>query len=162
MREIVKLSNGTEIYFSKGTFDHWGVFVKLQNGVTYMPKDKEYFLFFQNLSKKYNKNIVYEDFIDIYKKVTDNAEKKVLEIIKKKSEKYLTDSLDAELNFIVIYFAMISERNGAKKYLPLKERIKHLGFYQAVIEDISVDEAATFSVGKKAHELIKICENKGI
>jgi hypothetical protein len=78
------------------------------------------------LSLKYSKEIVYDDFISIYKKVSNKIELQVLEDIRNICDKYGVNKKETVLNFVVIYAAMVAERN--KKYTVLKERIKHLGF----------------------------------
>ena len=153
MKEITTLQDNTLIYFDKGRFDDWCVYVKEPNENVYIPLDKNYFSFFKNLSLKYSKEIVYDDFISIYKKVSNKIELQVLEDIRNICDKYGVNKKETVLNFVVIYAAMVAERN--KKYTVLKERIKHLGFYQVIIEGMTPIEASNFSKGLKAKEIIK-------
>ena len=160
MNIISTLDNGTTIFFDKGRFDYWCVYVKTKNEKIYIPLDKDYFLFFQKLSKEYSTEKVYNDFLSIYTTVSNSIKKDTLKMIKKISNTYKKNIQEIELNFIVIYSAMVSERN--KKNTILKEKIKHLGFYQTVIEGLSPDKAAVFSKGMKAQEILQICVSKGI
>ena len=160
MKLITTLSDKTIIYYEKGRFDNWCVYVKKTDGYRYIPKDVEYFAFFSNLTKEFDKSKIYSDFLIIYKKIDNNISDNVLKIIKKISEKYKDKKNFVELNFVIIYAAMVAERN--KKNTILKERIKHLGFYQVVLECMSPLKAANFSKGLKAKEIINICIKKGI
>ncbi len=160
MNIISTLDNGTKIFFDKGRFDLWCVYVKTKNDKVFIPLDKDYFLFFQKLSNEYSSEKVYNDFLLIYKTVSNSINNDTLKMIKKISNTYKKNIQEIELNFIIIYSAMVSERN--KKNTILKERIKHLGFYQTVIEGLSPEKAAIFSKGMKAPEILQICASKGI
>ena len=52
MKLITTLSDKTIIYYEKGRFDNWCVYVKKTDGYRYIPKDVEYFAFFSNLTKR--------------------------------------------------------------------------------------------------------------
>ncbi|MDC0215950.1 hypothetical protein OAJ75_02535 [Candidatus Pelagibacter sp.] len=160
MNIICILDNGTKIFFDKGRFDSWCVYVKTKNDKVYIPLDKDYFLFFQKLSKEYSIEKVYDDFLSIYKAVSNSINNDTLKMIKKISNTYKKNIQEIELNFIIIYSAMVSERN--KKNTILKEKIKHLGFYQTVVEGFLAEKAAVFSKGMKASEILQICKSKGI
>ncbi len=160
MNIICTLDNGTVIFFDKGRFDSWCVYVKTKNDKVYIPLDKDYFLFFQKLAKEYSSAKVYDDFLSIYKTVSNSINDGTLKKIKKISNTYKKNIQEIELNFIIIYSAMVSERN--KKNTILKEKIKHLGFYQTVVEGFPPEKAAVFSKGLKAPEILQICTSKGI
>ena len=55
---------------------------------------------------------------------------------------------------------MIAEEN--KKNAILGKKIKGLAMYQIMIENFSAKEAANYSKGKKAFELLKECNAIGI
>ena len=61
--------------------------------------------------------------------------------------------------FTVIYAAMVAEEN--KAYTILKKRIKRLGMYQLLVLRWSIEEATTFSKGKKWKELDSIMTGFG-
>ena len=54
---------------------------------------------------------------------------------------------------------MIAEENKSKAIL--KKRIKRLGMYQTLIQQLPAMEAAVFSKGKKWQVLDKICRELG-
>ena len=56
-----------------------------------------------------------------------------------------------EIWFTIIYAAMIAEENKANAIL--KKRIKRLGMYQVLIQNMKPEEAAQFSRGKSASSL---------
>ena len=59
----------------------------------------------------------------------------------------------------VLYAGMIAEEN--KKNAILKKRIKRLGMYQVLIEQMPPEQAAVFSKGKKWKELDQLMATKG-
>ena len=80
--------------------------------------------------------------------------------IEKFSSHYKNDAIDFEKWFTVIYLGMIAEEN--KKNAILGKKIKGLAMYQIMIENFSAKEAANYSKGKKAFELLKECNAIGI
>lgn len=157
---IQKIDINTKIIFDKGSFDDWCVYIKQGEKKT-APKDIEYFNFFVNIAERYKTEKVYSDFVKIYNLVSEKIEKKVLDLIINfaKNDYEKVDSKEVAINFIVIYAGMVAERN--KKYAVLKERIKRLGMHQILILKMSPHIAANFSKGKKAKDLIVICEKLG-
>ena len=157
MQLINKIGHNT-IFFDRGRFDNWCVYLK-NNKSTSVPKDVDYFKFFQKLSKKYGKDMVYNDFLKIYNKVSSQIDNNILSLIFNISRGYSNDDLiEVEINFNIIYASMVAERN--KKYAVLKEKIKRLGFHQVVVENIDPTIAANYSKGKKAKDLLDICSEK--
>ena len=59
----------------------------------------------------------------------------------------------------MIYLGMVAEENKAGAVL--KKRIKRLGMYQILFDNMSAYEAANFSRGKKVAELDPLCSSKG-
>ena len=159
MKIIQKIDKNTLIFYDKGSFDNWCVFIQDINGKR-APLDKDYFNFFSDLTYKYSSKRIYEEFVSIYTKVTDELKQDVLDFIIDLAKKYPAP-LDREvaINFIVIYAGMIAERN--KDGAILKERIKRLGMHQVLIEKMPVHEAANWSKGKNWRELDVVCKSKG-
>ena len=69
MRKI-RLKDGTRIWFGKGNFDDWCVFVK-EKGEIKCYTDKDYFNVIKSLSKIYGAKMVYDDFKTIYFSVNE-------------------------------------------------------------------------------------------
>jgi len=159
-RSIKIISSDIEIFYDRGSFDEWCVYINNQ-GIKTAPKDIEYFKFFIELGKSYSNQKVYNDYIKIYNLVSQKIEKKVLDLIIDISKNNYDAVLSKEvtINFTVIYAGMVSERN--KKFTVLKERIKRLGMYQILVLNFSAEVAANYSKGKKAKELDIICKKYG-
>ena len=155
MRDALKLENDTVVFFDRGKFDDWCVYVQEEGNNKWAPRDPEYFAYFQEVASRYGKEKVYDDFVQIYSAVGDSVDSKTTNLILEISNSYEEqDRLLVQLNFSVMYFGMIAERN--KRYAVLKERIKRLGFHQVIVEGMEPAVAANFSRGKKAKELIEI------
>lgn len=160
MKVIKQIGNRYTIGYDRGSFDDWCVYVVEPNGRKFAPRDVQYFSFFQKLANEFTRERVYADFISIYDAVTGVIETATLEQITSISKAYGSKIADeVEMNFTVIYAGMVAERN--KKGTILKERIKRLGFHQAVIDGESPSYAANFSRGKRAKEIASVCESKG-
>lgn len=158
-RLIQKIDKDTSVVFDSGRFDNWCVYIKTPYGRK-PPLDTEYLNFFRSLANDFETERVYGEFVEIYKVVTNSVDKNVLNKIIQIAKEY-PSSIDRNvaLNFVVIYAAMIAERN--KKNAILRERIKRLGMHQVLLENMPVSEAANFSRGIKARDLDKICSEKG-
>jgi hypothetical protein len=66
---------------------------------------------------------------------------------------------EADIWFTVIYAGMIAEENKANAVL--KKRIKRLGMYQLMIQNINPEVAANFSKGKNWRELDVLMKQYG-
>jgi len=150
--------NGGFIEFDSGCFDGWCVFVTIPGNKRFAPTDVQYFSRLKKLSEKFGPQKIYDDFVVIYNRTTKNVDSKVFELIAVLSRFYETDALEMELWLNVIYAGMIAEEN--KENAILKKRIKRLGIHQVLIDEISPEEAAVFSKGKKWKELDEIMRLK--
>jgi len=150
--------NGGFIEFDSGCFDGWCVFVTIPGNKRFAPTDVQYFSRLKKLSEKFGPQKIYDDFVVIYNRTTKNVDSKVFELIAVLSRFYETDALEMELWLNVIYAGMIAEEN--KENAILKKRIKRLGIHQVLIDEISLEEAAVFSKGKKWKELDEIMRLK--
>jgi len=157
---VKKLKNGKSVVFDQGRFDNWCVYVVSSNDSRFAPLDNQYFSELLEISKKYSKNKVYNDFVKIYDKTTAAIDKEVIELIEKISYTYnIEDQPIVEKWFTVIYAGMIAEEN--KERTILKKRIKRLGMHQVLIDNLAPNIAANFSKGKKWRELDAIMKKKG-
>jgi len=150
--------NGGFIEFDSGCFDGWCVFVTTPGNKRFAPTDVQYFSRLKKLSEKFGPQKIYDDFVVIYNRTTKNVDSKVFELIAVLSRFYETDALEMELWLNVIYAGMIAEEN--KENAILKKRIKRLGIHQVLIDEISPEEAAVFSKGRKWKELDEIMRLK--
>ncbi|RHJ78127.1 hypothetical protein [Parabacteroides sp. AM08-6] len=156
---ITTFSDGSKLEYDKGAFDEWCVYLTRPNVTRYAPKDFQYFQRLANYGAKYGFDILYNDYVEIYNLTTKEIEETVLEKIKEITNKYGEDALNVAIDFTIIYMGMIAEEN--KKGTKLGKRIKRLGIYQVLKEQMHYNKAANFSKGKKWRELNDICLSKG-
>lgn len=161
MRLIKNLINNRKVIFDQGKFDDWCVYVVESNGTKKAPYDVDYFTDLQNVSRLYPQHKVYNDFLEIYTKTNHTINMDVLGFINNIVFSYQPQHRAMiEQWFTVIYAGMIAEEN--KKFAILKKRIKHLGMYQILIQNLQPEFAAKFSYGKKWRELDTIMTPLGI
>lgn len=158
---ITSLDDGTIIERDRGSFDDYCVYVTRNNGKRYAPRDTEYFSFFIEKSRQYTPEKIYMDFVSIYEQTSAILNYDVIEEIKTGlcCDYDDSDRLDFILWYIVIYLGMVAEEN--KRYAILKKRVKRLGMYQILFENMTASQAANFSRGRKVAELEPICKKNG-
>lgn len=159
MTTIQTFDDGSVITFENGSFDSWCVFLKRPGQTKYAPTDRQYFSKLQQLGEIHGHQRLYGDFLKFYALTSVNIDPYVLNLIRQLSSAYITDSLEIEILFTIIYAGMIAEEN--KQFAILKKRIKRLGMHQTLIELKPPEFAASFSKGRKWQELDQICKTKG-
>lgn len=161
VRPFCNLSTGWKIGFGRGTFDDWCIYFESLSGVTYFPRDSEYFTTLKIVSELYDAREVYKDFLAIYEQVDSSPEANQLFVqsIKLMSEKYGDFAYRMENVYGILYAGMIAEEQKANKVLG--KRIKRLGVYQLLFDGFTPLEAANFSRGKKAKDLDIECRSRG-
>lgn len=158
--EIISFEDGTIIEQGRGRFDDYCVYLTRPGQGKHAPKDAEYFSFFIEKSRKYSSEKIYDDYVSIYEKTTNQIDYKIFEEIEEISMSYdEEDKLDFYVWYSVIYLGMVAEERRERAVL--KKRIKRLGMYQILFERMSAVEAATFSMGKKVAELSPLCSERG-
>lgn len=161
MKIVKKLKNNRKVIFDKGNFDDWCVYIVEKNGTRRAPFDVDYFSDLQSLNYKYMNHKIYKDFMKIYEATGNTIDQRVIEIINELIEGYEEeDRVLAEQCFTVLYAGMIAEEN--KKCTILKKRIKHLGVYQILVQNLKPEVAANFSRHRKWRELDRIMREIGI
>ncbi|MDX1903491.1 MAG: hypothetical protein SFU27_04975 [Thermonemataceae bacterium] len=159
-RLIKNLANNRKVVFDTGKFDDWCVYVVESNNTKKAPFDTEYFSDLKQLSSKYPKDKIYDDFVLIYDKTNTVIDNTVLALIDKIVATYNEDDQTIiEQWFSVIYAGMIAEEN--KQNAILKKRIKRLGMHQTLKLDYSPQVAANFSKGKGWRDLDAIMRPLG-
>jgi hypothetical protein len=159
MSIIYSSETGAKIYFARGKFDSWCVFLERPAAKAYAPLDTEYFTFFKQLAKAYSPTEVYESFQKIYALTSAVLNPTVAKVIRAESLKYGFAASDAEIWLAVIYGGMVAEENKANAIL--KKRIKHLGLHQVLFQKLTVNEAASWSRGRKWREIDAECKRFG-
>jgi hypothetical protein len=153
MGTLVKnLSDSRQVIFDTGGFDDWCVYILESNGYRKAPRDIEYFADFQQISNHYPQDKVYQDFIAIYDRTTNEISPKTLDTIDERVNTYQPEHQKLMEQWLsVIYAGMIAEENKAGT--KLKKRVKRLGMYQVLVLKMNPTEAASFSKGKTWREL---------
>lgn len=161
MERLIKLlPNQQKVVFDQGKFDAWCVYVAEPNGERYAPKDAVYFAELQKIALSYPENKVYNDFVSIYQKTTANIDEQILAYIDTLYPSYLSHHWEnTALWFTVLYAGMVAEEN--KEGAILKKRIKRLGMYQVLMQQLKPEEAASFSKGKSWRELDSLMRQLG-
>ena len=159
MKILKSFADKSIVYYGRGSFDDYCVFLKENEIRERAPKDIEYFQYFIDLSNSYGSDKIYSDFCKIYEITKDFVEDKVLDFITQISYTYNENSLWVDKWFTVIYLGMVAEEKKANAIL--KKKIKRLGFHQIMLENFTAYDAANFSRGKKAYWLLQECSKRG-
>jgi hypothetical protein len=160
MPTLVKVvRNLHRVEFDFGSFDNWCVFLQRHKQERYPPLDIEYFTFFRSMGAIYGAQKVYDDFVSIYHPTSKNIDASILSSIITIADTYSNHVEEAEIWFTVIYAGMIAEENKAN--MVLKKRIKRLGMYQLMIQNMAPVVAANFSKGKTWRELDVLMKQYG-
>jgi hypothetical protein len=157
---IKNLRNSWKAIFDQGGFDQWCVYIVDSNGSRTPPRDITYFADLKRISQYYSDNKIYEDFVRIYDQTTGEIDENVLTLIDKIVDTYSPEhQIIMEQWFAAIYGGMIAEEKKAGAIL--KKRIKRLGMYQVLVLNMSPNDAANFSRGKKVAELSPLMRSYG-
>lgn len=161
MRRLIKtLSTGAEVYYDNGQFDEWCVYVDDHKNAAFAPRDIQYFTTLQQLAAKHTAARLYQDFVAVYDATDRQVRPPTLALIDEISARYGTDSATVEYTLTVIYAGMVAEQN--KAYAVLGKRVKRLGVYQVLMLGMPPSEAANFSKGKKARQVLApLCQSYG-
>ena len=158
-RPIKRFSDGSVLEFDQGNFDEWCIFLTRPGRPRCAPRDWQYFTRLQELANVYGNEKVYADFVSVFNATSQTLDTELLAHISHMSGDYTQHLLRADIVFTLLYAGMLAEEN--KAHAPLGKRIKRLGVYQVVLEEMAPREAATFSVGRPWQELALICESRG-
>lgn len=159
-RTIKIFADGTSLEYDAGKFDDWCVYLRSADGRQRRAlRDVEYFTRAQELSQAHGVDVFYADFVTVYDATTGTMTDTVHQTIDGLSVKYGGDQLSANKVFTTLYATMVAEE--VKAFAVLKKRIKRLGLYQVLFEDMPVEVAANFSKGKKVAELAPLCKARG-
>lgn len=151
-------NNKTCIYFDKGKFDKYCVYINGRNKFHYAPTDDVYFNWIRILAKQYGNFQVWNDFCTIYDIVdTGETENEVLFIIKNIDLHYNDDTI---LWWLIFYMTMLAECK--KENTILKKRIKKLGVYNILFDEYSIDYVIQYMKGKNWRYLDDLMKERGI
>ena len=142
-REIQKFPDGSILEIGTGKFDDYCVFLTRPNQTRQSPRDVEYFNRLRLYAQKYGNRKIYDDFISIYNRVSNNVDQNVLDDILLIGQSYPDDSIDISIDYTILYLGMIAEE--LKENSILGKRIKRLGVHQVLIDGELPEIAANFS-----------------
>jgi len=126
----------------------------------FAPRDFEYFATLKQLASKHTAARLYQDFVTVYDATGCQVRTDTLALIDKIAAAYGGDAATVEYTLTVIYAGMVAEQN--KAYAVLGKRMKRLGVYQVLMLGMAPNEAANFSKGKKARQVLApLCHSYG-
>ena len=156
----IRFVDGSSLVYEKGKFDNWCVIYYASNGINRALLDRDYFFELYELADKYDRNTIYDDFVKLYNSTTNVFNNNIKDIIEEIVKHYnCEDQLKVEKLFSVLYMTMVSEEN--RNNTKLGKRIKHLGIYELLCQNKSVEYATTFMIGKKWMEIDALCKERG-
>ena len=159
-RPIKTFADGTSLEYDNGKFDEWCVYLRSADGGTRRAlRDVEYFTRALELSQAHGVDVFYADFVAVYDATTGTMTDTIHTMIDGLCVKYGDDGLSTNKVLTTLYATMVAEE--MKAFAVLKKRIKRLGLYQVLFEDMAVEDAAVFSKGKKVAELAPLCKARG-
>ena len=150
--------DGSSIGFGRGKIDNFCVYVKDKTGVR-APLDTEYFQFIHDLATENGTLAVYNAFKRIYDVVQKELHPEAISVIDQASKRFSASKLKPELYFSILYLCMVAEQNYPNTRLG--KRLKRLGIYQLLFEEMDVQEAANWSRGKPWRVIADECEKRG-
>jgi len=160
-RLFARLKTGSKLSFGRGKFDNWCIYFESPSGVTYFPKDAQYFRSLDTIGLSFGHQNIYKRFVELYDHTSDEevANPEILDWIHLMSKGYAEEAVRVENIFGILYAGMVAEERKENKVLG--KRIKRLGMYQLLVDRETPDYAANFSRGVKAAQLIIECEKRG-
>ena len=156
---IKVFKDGTSVIYDMGKFDKGCVYLVEKDGTRRPPKDRDYFLQMQRLSKEYTSKKVYGDFVKVYDATEKSINVSTLNLISQIAEEYGKYANDVDKMFTVLYAAMIAEEK--KEYTKLGKRIKRLGVHQLLMESEPLNVAADSTRGKDWRTIADMCKERG-
>ena len=150
--------DGSSIGFARGKIDNFCVYVTDKTGVR-APLDAEYFQFIHDLATENGTLAVYNAFKRIYDVVQKELHPEAISVIDQASKRFSASKLKPELYFSILYLCMVAEQNYPNTRLG--KRLKRLGIYQLLFEEMDVQEAANWSRGKPWRIIAHECEKRG-
>lgn len=154
---LVTIAGGSELYFGAGQFDDWCIFIKYGDRYE-APTDEWYFNKLAKWANVKSPQDIYDDFVKIYDKTTQTVAQEVFDDIRGIADSYKNPA-ETELVFAILYMGMIAEEN--KEHTVLGKRIKRLGVYQTLMEQVHPRISANYSRGKRADYLQEVCKFRG-
>ena len=93
MNILKRFIDNSIVYYDRGKFDDYCVYLKEKDSSAKAPRDIKYFQYFIDLAKIYGDSKIYNDFCLIYDKTTDVVNNAILNLITEISVSYGENSL---------------------------------------------------------------------
>lgn len=156
---IKEFNDGSLLEYDKGKFDDWCVYLTRPNQRRYAPTDIGYFTSLRELSTIHGARELYDSFVSIYNRTTNQLDAGTLRHISEVCAAYGDNSLDLDILFTIIYAGMVAEER--KVNTKLGKRIKRLGMHQLLVEGMTPGIAANFSRGMGWRDIAGECQRRG-
>jgi hypothetical protein len=156
---VHRTASGDEVFFGRGSFDEWCVFLRRAGREAYAPLDTEYFGFFRDLARGHGAPAVYAAFLAVYLPAARELNPAVGAKLTAAARGFAGQENETEIWLAVIYAGMVAEENKARAVL--KKRVKRLGLHQVLFLGLAPEVAANWSRGKKAAEIAAECARLG-
>lgn len=160
MINIIKtFKDGSYIYYGKGSFDDYCVYIEKPNIGRIAPRDYDYFTRIKQISKEYGSDKIYDDFLKLYSVTSDKLKQNILDGITRLTSTYGKYSEELNQIFTILYMGMVAEE--CKKNTKLGKRIKRLGMHELLAKDESAEYAASFMRGMSWRNIDSLCKERG-
>ena len=153
-------SNGYKFWFGRGRFDDYCVFCSKPNNKYWFALDKEYLGWIKRLGRRYGVDNVYEDFLQVYDLVDSDYEGKfrIVEDLIWDLDKHYNGN--TERWWAVFYMTMVAE--CCRENTILNKRIKHLGVYNVLFDDMGAGYTSQYMKKMQWWELDDLMIERGI
>lgn len=130
---MITTATNHKIYFDWGKFDKYCVYHIDNKGKKSIPLDEDYFKWIKDLANKYGTDKVYKDFLKIYEITNENLKEKLCLTIPNVIDTHYPHE-DTIHWWVIFYMTMVAECK--KENAILKKRIKHLGVYNVLFDNL--------------------------
>lgn len=159
MTPITEIPNGSRVYFDRGKFDDWCVYLQRSGGRPVAPRDEWYFSELQSIGDVYGREMIYAEFVRVYDATGREVDRSVTDEILVRTRAFGPDADELATLLSVIYGGMVAEER--KAHTRLGKRVKRLGMHQSLMEQKSANYAANFSRGLRWPQIAAECDARG-
>lgn len=156
---ITVFSDGSYLKYNRENAEDRCIYLSRPDGTQYAPGYDENLEQLTKYTSKYGKDIIYNDFVSVYNMTSKQIIPSTLEYIKQLTLKYREDALEIAILFTILYLDMVAEES--KEQSKLGKRMKRLGVYQTIYDNIAPEETLRYATEESWQEIDKICKDKG-
>lgn len=155
---IIDTDNGFHLEFGKGNFDDYCVYVSRNNVNFHWLKDEEYFRWLKGLSKRYNVELVYNDFKYVYDNVYVGVTSEIANKVIREVDRHYREH--TQQWWSIYFMTMLAEE--LKENSILGKRIKHLGVYNFLFDKYPISYIVRYMRGMYWEDLDELMNERGI